>query len=42
MGKHSTPQECKPCEGSGQIEEWHDGKVVMVTCKLCHGTGQQP
>lgn len=42
MGKHGTPQQCEPCNGTGKAEETWDGKVVQVSCKLCNGTGQQP
>jgi len=35
---------CKRCAGGIYIREWskEKGKMVLLKCPLCHGTGRQP
>ncbi|CNE14455.1 Uncharacterised protein [Mycobacterium tuberculosis] len=40
MGKHSQPQKCGGCNGSGKEIKSDDGNRREIPCTLCNGTGK--
>ncbi|POM24710.1 hypothetical protein BTM25_33440 [Actinomadura rubteroloni] len=40
MGKHSKPEECADCGGTGIRAETEEGTPVEAPCPVCNGSGQ--
>ncbi|NYE48328.1 DnaJ-class molecular chaperone [Spinactinospora alkalitolerans] len=42
MGDHRKEVNCNGCRGTGRVQQSDDGRMVMVPCTLCGGSGKQP